>query len=52
MTMNDKFKYIPNADKQNYFFCRFKFMVDKFGHSYFKPTNHASLKYPKFNVSK
>ena len=28
-TMDDKFLYAPNDDKQNYYFCRSKLLVEK-----------------------
>ncbi len=31
--MADKLMYIPNNNKQNYFFCRLQLVVKTFGHS-------------------
>ena len=31
--MADKLMYIPNDDRQNYPFCRFKLVVETFDHS-------------------
>ena len=45
--MADKLMYIPNANTQNYPFCRFQFGVKTFGHTIYKPTNQNLLKVPK-----
>ena len=47
--MSDKLMYIPNNDTQNYPFCRLKFVVETFEHSWDnKITNENSLKSSKF----
>ena len=45
--MDDKLKYIPNDNTENYPFCRLKLKVKTFGHSINKPTNQNSIKVPK-----
>ena len=37
--MKDELMYILNDDKQNYAFCRFKLLVEKFGYSGIIPFN-------------
>ena len=37
--LEDKFRNIPNDDKQTYHCCRLKSLVEKFRHCYFEPTN-------------
>ena len=38
-TMGNKLMYIHNCDKQNFPFNTLKFLVEKFGHYQFEPTN-------------
>ena len=42
MNIDDKFMYIPNANKQNDSFC--KLLIKWFDHCKFEPTNQYQIK--------